>query len=184
MTFGNIKPERNREPRVLYENDPSSLISLYNISPRERLVKAPRCRMHERTSESRPRPTPAETKTRPTSPEEATFIIGHRSWSQQDSSKKAISVYTSCIWRRTLVPIISRIGKSTEKRAFRPNLRLRSGQGISSPDVVSRLGRNYAPADTHTEHSSNSRRCGSPLGHLASSSRLTLAHLDRHGQYL
>ena len=78
LTFGNFKPERNREPRVLYENDPSSLISLHKISPRltrERLVKARPCHMHARTSESRPRPTPSKTKTRPTSPGEATFIL-------------------------------------------------------------------------------------------------------------
>ena len=58
---------------------------------------------------------------------------------------------------------------------FRPDLSLRSGQGISSPDVVSRLGRKLAPARTHAQISSNSRTCGSPLGHLPSSCRLTLA---------
>ena len=52
-------------------------------------------------------------------------------------------------------------------------------QGISSSDVVLRLGRKVAPPRAHALNSSNSRRCDSPLGHLPSSCRLTLAHLDR-----
>ena len=70
--------------------------------------------------------------------------------------------------------------KIHRKKVFRPDLRLRSGQDISSPDVVLRLGRKLAPACTHAHSSNNPRRCGRPLGHLPSSCRLTLAHLDRH----
>ena len=73
--------------------------------------------------------------------------------------------------------------KIHRKGVFCPDLRLRSGQGISSPDVVSKLGREFAPARTHAQNSRNSSRCGSPLGHLPSSCRLTLAHLGRHGLY-
>ena len=61
--FGNIAPERSREPGVLYENDPSSLISLYKIPPRltrEGFAKAPPGFTRERTRESRPRPTPVQ----------------------------------------------------------------------------------------------------------------------------
>ena len=69
---------------------------------------------------------------------------------------------------------------SSAVNIVRPDLS-RSGQGISSPDVVSRLGRKFAPSRTHAQNSSNSRRCGSPLGHLPSSCRSTFAHLDCHG---
>ena len=50
----------NRGPRVLCENDPSALRSLYKISPRlarETFVKAPPSHMHEISGKPRLRPT-------------------------------------------------------------------------------------------------------------------------------
>ena len=52
--YGNIKPERNRKPKALYKNDPSSFISLNIISLRltgQPVVKTPPCYMHEIPSE-------------------------------------------------------------------------------------------------------------------------------------
>ena len=71
--------------------------------------------------------------------------------------------------------------KIHRKGVFRPVLGLRSGQGISSPDVVLKLDRKFAPAHSRAQNISNLRRCGSFLSNLPSSCRLTPVHLDRHG---
>ena len=52
-----------------------------------------------------------------------------------------------------LVQIFLYDRKIHRKGVFRPDLRLRSGQGISSPHVVSRIGRKFA-SRTHAQNGS------------------------------